>query len=222
MVSEEAGLFARRLSSADYAGQPCLFLDRDGVLVEESNYLHRAQDAVIIDGVAEAISSANAAGLAVVMVTNQAGIGRGYYDWDDFERVQRHILEAYCLAGASFDLVLACAYHHEAVSPYRHEAHPWRKPAPGMLLEAARVLGIDLAKSHIVGDTLTDLAAGARAGLRSGTLVLTGHGSREWNDGGEAAFTSLKTEGEFTPHLARNAAHAIENWLAEVLPGNVR
>lgn len=213
-VRHEAGLFNRRLSATDYTGRPCLFLDRDGVLVEETHYLHRTDDVVLIRGVAGAIAKANAMGVAVVMVTNQAGIGRGYYSWKEFELVQKHILDAYGSLGARCDMILACAYHREGIAPYKREAHSWRKPAPGMLFEAARVLGIDLSSSHIVGDTLADLAAGALAGLPGGTLVLTGHGQREWSEGGEGAFARYGGGGSFTPCRASNAGEAIENWLA--------
>ena len=211
-IHHQEGLFSQRLSDTDYTGKPCLFLDRDGVLVEETHYLHRPEDVVLINGVAQAIAKANTMGVAVAMVTNQAGIGRGYYTWEHFHRVQEEILNACALARGRCDMILACAYHREGTAPYRHEAHSWRKPAPGMLLEAARVLGIDLSRSHIVGDTLADLAAGARAGLPSGTLVLTGHGEREWGDGGERTFASYQGSG-FFPHRARNAAEAIEKWL---------
>jgi D-glycero-D-manno-heptose 1,7-bisphosphate phosphatase len=87
-----------------------------------------------------------------------------------------------------------------------------------MLLEAEKVLGIDLSRSHIVGDTLADLEAGARAGLAGGTLVLTGHGEREWRNLGEAAFALYESSGSFTPYRARNAAQAIENWLTGLTP----
>lgn len=213
-IHHEVGVFSQRLSATDYTGKPCLFIDRDGVLVEESHYLHRTEDVVLIRGVAEAIAKANATGVAVVMVTNQAGIGRGYYSWQEFEVVQQHILGACGSLGGRCDMILACAYHAEGVAPYNQAGHSWRKPAPGMLLEAARVLGIDLSRSHIVGDALTDLAAGARAGLPGGTLVLTGHGEREWRYGGEAAFALYENSGSFVPRRARNAAEAIEYWLA--------
>ena len=210
----EPGLFSHRLSGKDYEGKPCLFLDRDGVLVEETNYLHRTEDVVPIAGVAQAIAKVNAAGLPAVMVTNQAGVGRGYYSWEEFEVVQQHLLELCKTAGGRFDMALACAYHADGTPPYRFDAHPSRKPAPGMLLEAARVLKVDLASSHIVGDTLADLEAGARAGLSGGTLVLTGHGEREWRSSGQAAFAEYQKAGSFLPRLAENAAEAIEIWLA--------
>lgn len=212
----DPGIFSQRLSDADFTGKPCLFLDRDGVLIEETHYLHRTDDVALIGGVAEAIRKANGASVAVVMVTNQAGIGRGYYGWQEFDLVQQHVLGACSSLGAHCDMILACAYHRDGVSPFNVDGHSWRKPEPGMLLEAARVLGIDLSRSYIVGDTLADLMAGAKAGLSGGALVLTGHGEREWKENGLAAFALHAGSGSFCPRLAPNGAEAIEHWLAEL------
>lgn len=213
-VQSEPGLFSTRLTRNDVAGRPCLFLDRDGVVVEETNYLHRLEDVAIIRGVPQAIAKVNALGIPVVMVTNQAGIGRGYYDWGEFRTVQQHIIEGCKSSGAHWDMLLACAYHEDGVPPYDRAGHPWRKPAPGMLLEAASELRVDLRRSYIVGDTLADLAAGAEAGLAGGALVLTGHGEREWASGGEEALSAYRTGGSFAATVARDAVEAIEQWIA--------
>ncbi len=155
---------------------PALFLDRDGVLVEEVLYLHRVEDIAIIPGAAETIAAANRREVAVVIVTNQAGIARGYYGWKEFEAVQQAILSGLGQSGAQVDAVLACPHHPRGVEPYGHPAHPARKPQPGMLLRAAELLGIALEPSWIVGDKVSDLLAGRAAGLRGGLLVMTGHG----------------------------------------------
>ncbi len=189
------------------------------MLVEETDYLHRIEDVMIISGVPEAIARANRLGVAVVMVTNQAGIGRGYYSWQEFGVVQDHILSSGKLLGAQYDMVLACAYHTEGVVPYDRAAHHWRKPGEGMLLEAARILGVDLSRSHIVGDTLNDLAAGARAGLPGGTLVGTGHGEREWRNGGAEAFAEYARAGSFAAVRAKDAGDAIDAWLGSISSG---
>ncbi len=158
------------------AVRPALFLDRDGVVVEETNYLCRAEDVAIIAGAAATIARANAAGWFVAIVANQSGIGRGYYDWTAFAAVQERLLGEIHAAGARIDLVAACPFHPEARPPYRHADHPWRKPRPGMLLEAARRLPIDLQRSWIVGDRASDMAAGRAAGLAGGLHVRSGHG----------------------------------------------
>jgi D-glycero-D-manno-heptose 1,7-bisphosphate phosphatase len=156
--------------------RPALFLDRDGVLVEEVLYLHRVEDVALIPGAAETIAAANRREVAVVIVTNQAGIARGYYGWREFEAVQHALLSGLRRSGAKVDAVLACPHHPRGVAPYEHPAHPARKPQPGMLLRAAELLGIELEPSWIVGDKASDLLAGRAAGLRGGLLVMTGHG----------------------------------------------
>lgn len=159
-------------------GRAALFIDRDGVVVEEVNYLHRIEDVRLISGVAETLALANSAGWPVVMVTNQAGIGRGYYDWHDFATVNDFILRQLAREGAQVDAVLACPFHQDGLVPYREAAHPMRKPEPGMLLLAAQELGLDLPASLLVGDQSSDVQAARAAGLRRAFHVLTGHGAQ--------------------------------------------
>lgn len=156
-----------------------LFLDRDGVIVEEVGYLARPEDVQLIPDAVVAISRANQLGVPVVVVTNQAGIGRGRYGWSEFESVNREMVHQLGEGGATLDAIFACPFHPDALPPYRAIDHPGRKPEPGMLLKAARDMGIDLATSWIVGDTLSDIKAGGRAGLAGAVLVLTGHGRRD-------------------------------------------
>ncbi|WP_374282444.1 D-glycero-alpha-D-manno-heptose-1,7-bisphosphate 7-phosphatase [Novosphingobium sp.] len=207
----EPGTFAMRFTPGAFAGSPCLFLDRDGVVVEETNYLHRIDDVRFIPGVAQAVARINAAGLPVVMVTNQAGIGRGYYSWSEFMAVQQHIYDHYAQHGAHFDMVLACAYHEDGREPYAVARHPWRKPEPGMLLHAAGHLQVDLPQSYIVGDAATDLRAGQAAGLAAGAMVLTGHGQREWQAVDEDQLLRWSGSG-FKASRQPDAAHAIAAW----------
>ncbi len=165
--------------AASLRGRPALFLDRDGVLVAEVGYLHRPEEVRLIPGAAALIAAANRAGLPVVVVTNQAGIGRGIYGWAEFRATQERISADLAAEGAALDMVLACPFHAKAESPYRHPAHPCRKPRPGMILRAAERLGLDLAGSWIVGDRALDLEAGRAAGLAGGAQVLTGQGAAE-------------------------------------------
>ena len=210
----DPGTWRQRLGERDLSGRPALFLDRDGVIVEEVNYLHRIDDVRIFPGVAEAIATAHALDVAVVVVTNQAGIGRGYYSWEQFAEVQDHILEELGKAGAAVDLVLACAYHKDGLNELGAEDHAWRKPGPGMVLEAEKSLGIALGASHIIGDTLTDMQAGFRAGLPGGTLVLTGHGTRD-RELHSAALQDLQRQG-FALDYCDQPGVAIMRWLANV------
>jgi D-glycero-D-manno-heptose 1,7-bisphosphate phosphatase len=160
------------------ARRPAVFFDRDGVIVEEVGHLQRAEDVRLIAGAASVISAANRAGIPVVVVSNQSGIGRGLFGWQDFGAVQQRMLEMLQEEGALIDAVLACPHHADAEPPYRHPDHPSRKPNAGMILAASRLLPVDLAASWIIGDRATDLSAGRNAGLGGGLLVLTGCGDR--------------------------------------------
>ncbi len=156
-----------------------LFLDRDGVIVEEMGYLGRSEDVRLIPGASEAIARANGLDVPVVVVTNQAGIGRGHYDWSGFESVNRQMSRQLAEEGAWLDAIFACAFHPDALPPYQAVDHFGRKPEPGMLLRAARDMMIDLPASWIIGDTVSDILAGRRAQLKGAVLVLTGYGARD-------------------------------------------
>ncbi|MBT7953934.1 MAG: HAD-IIIA family hydrolase [Rhodospirillaceae bacterium] len=160
-------------------GHPVLFLDRDGAIVEEVNYLHRPEDIDFIPGAIEVIRKANQLEIPVVIVTNQAGIGRQYYNWSHFIEVQKKILTVLFDEGASIDGVFACPHHIDARAPYFHKDHPWRKPNPGMLLAAQDQMGVDLGGSWIAGDRAGDVRAGLNAGCAGGVHLQTGHGIRE-------------------------------------------
>lgn len=160
-------------------GKPALFLDRDGVLVDEVHYLHKPEEAKLGPGAVEVLTIANKRATPVVLVTNQAGIGYGHYDWPDFVAVQDKIIADLERAGVFFDAVIACPHHAKAKPPYAHDDHPCRKPNPGMLLAAAALMGLDLDRSWMVGDRESDLAAGRNAGLMGAAHLLTGHGSRD-------------------------------------------
>jgi D-glycero-D-manno-heptose 1,7-bisphosphate phosphatase len=152
---------------------PALFLDRDGTIVAEVGHLSRAEDVRLVKGAAALIAAANRADVPVVVVSNQSGIGRGLFDWDDFVCVQRRMIELLAAERAEIHAVFACPHHADAEPPWRHPDHPARKPNPTMLHDAARLLPIALDRSWIVGDRASDLAAGRNAGLRGGLLVLS-------------------------------------------------
>lgn len=172
------GIFARWYVSVPgiFKGKPALFLDRDGVIIEEKNYLCRPEEVSFIPGVAEAIRKINQTEIPVIIVTNQSGIGRGYYGWEDFIRVQEHIYDKLEQEGARIDACIACPYHPDAKEPYKHENHYFRKPNPGMVLWPNQIVPLDLQSSWIVGDTLSDLEVGEMAGLGVKAHVMTGHG----------------------------------------------
>jgi D-glycero-D-manno-heptose 1,7-bisphosphate phosphatase len=160
-------------------GRPALFLDRDGAVVEDTGYLRKVDDIVVIAGAAEVIAAANRRSIAVIMVTNQSGIARGYYGWDEFKSVQDAIAASLAIGGARIDAVYACAHHPDGEGVLAHPDHPARKPNPGMLLQAAATLALDLKSSWLIGDKAADIEAAKRAGIAGALLVATGHGNAE-------------------------------------------
>lgn len=156
--------------------RPALFIDRDGTLNEEVDYLHRPEEAVLTPGAAWALAEVNRRGIPVIVVTNQAGIGKGRFGWSDYEAVMARIRELLAAEGAHLDGAYACPFHEEAQGDYRIADHPDRKPNPGMLRRAAEEHGLDLTQSWMVGDKPLDLEAGRRAGCRV-ALVRTGYGA---------------------------------------------
>ena len=174
------GVFTQVLRPYDGTNsRPALFLDRDGAVVIEAHYLHKVEDVELIPGAGATIAAANAKGVPVIFVTNQAGVGYGMFGWPDFYAVQEKIFSDLAAQGAYVDGVYACPFHEKGKPPYDQGDHPARKPNPGMLLTAARDMNIDLGRSWIVGDRAGDLGAGKNAGIKGGVHVLTGHGSRE-------------------------------------------
>ncbi|AZO44754.1 HAD family hydrolase [Mesorhizobium sp. M7D.F.Ca.US.005.01.1.1] len=168
----EPGLWVERVGRTVFpAGMPALFLDRDGTINIDTGYPDDPAEMVLRADIAAAIAAANRAGIPVIIVTNQSGIARGYYGWGDFAAVNGRVLELLGGEGAFVDMVLACAYHEAGSGPLAVADHPMRKPNPGMLLEAAKRLGLDLRRSLIVGDKKADMEAGQRAGLSQGWLV---------------------------------------------------
>lgn len=145
-----------------------LFLDRDGVINVDHAYVHRKDDFHFVDGIFELVAAAKAAGYLVVIVTNQAGIGRGYYTEGDFHQLMAWVKEQFSQRGGGIDGIYFCPYHPDGVDDYRKESND-RKPGPGMLLQAAKDLDIDLANSIMVGDKASDAQAGLAAGV--GTLL---------------------------------------------------
>jgi D-glycero-D-manno-heptose 1,7-bisphosphate phosphatase len=142
-----------------------LFLDRDGVVNVEKNYVHRVEDFEFMPGIFELCSTAAQLGYLPVVVTNQAGIGRGYYKEDDFQSLTAWMLGAFRERGIEIARVYHCPYHPtEGIGEYRRESFD-RKPNPGMLLKARDELGLDLRRSIFVGDKDSDMLAGRSAGV---------------------------------------------------------
>jgi D-glycero-D-manno-heptose 1,7-bisphosphate phosphatase len=146
-----------------------LFLDRDGTLIEEKHYLHRVEDVVFIPGAAEGLAKLQNAGFKLIVVTNQAGVGRGYYPIEDVHKVHQFLVQELHSHGVQFEKFYIAP---EAPS----QPSRGRKPSPQFLLDARDEFGIDLSKSYFVGDKMVDLECGWNAGVRKSILVRTGYG----------------------------------------------
>jgi D-glycero-D-manno-heptose 1,7-bisphosphate phosphatase len=142
----------------DLSPRRALFLDRDGVINRDAGYTHRIEDFVWIDGVRELGRAASALGFGVIIVTNQSGIGRGYYSVAQFNELSRWVMDEMAKAGVRVVRTVACPHRPE-------DGCSCRKPAPEMLLTAARDLRLDMGRSVLVGDKPTDIEAGRAAGV---------------------------------------------------------
>ena len=150
---------------------PALFLDRDGVINHETDYLYRPADVRWVPGIFPLCRTAQSLGYKLVVVTNQSGIARGLYTEADFHTLMDWMRAEFLAQSVTLDAVYFCPYHPEhGVGPYKRE-HPDRKPAPGMLLRAARDLSLDLARSVLVGDRCSDIAAANAAGVAHAFLL---------------------------------------------------
>lgn len=137
----------------------------------DHGYVHRPEDFEFVPGIFELVARANELGYAVVIVTNQAGIGRGYYTEQDFLALMNWVGQQFEARGARIDKVYFCPFHAEhGVGDYRR-ASDRRKPEPGMLLDAARDLALDIAGSIMLGDRPSDMEAARRAGVRTRWLL---------------------------------------------------
>lgn len=153
--------------------RPGVLLDRDGTLIEERNYLADPEGVCLLPGAAAAVARWNAAGVPVGMVTNQSGVARGYFDEAAIAAVHARLDALLAGEGARLDGVWYCPHHPDHGDPCE-----CRKPAPALAERAAEALGLDLARSWVIGDKRCDVELGARVGAR-GVLVETGHGARE-------------------------------------------
>ena len=151
-----------------------VFLDRDGVINVDRHYLHRTDQFQFIAGVPQALQRLQQAGWKLVVVTNQSGIARGLYTEDDYQGLTRHMLALLADEDVTLDAVLHCPHLPDGNVPRYRTACECRKPAPGMLLQAARELDLDLARSVMVGDKGSDLQAGRSAGVARCLLVRSG------------------------------------------------
>jgi D-glycero-D-manno-heptose 1,7-bisphosphate phosphatase len=164
--------------------KPAVFLDRDGTIIEDLGYIGELDLIRPYPWSAAAIARLRAAGFRIVVVTNQAGVARGYFDEAFVARAHQHLDALLRQGGAIIDAYYYCPHHPQGtVEQYRQECD-CRKPAPGMIASAARDLGLDVPRSFVVGDKWLDIGLAVRAGA-TGVLVRTGYGrdaERSWPD----------------------------------------
>jgi D-glycero-D-manno-heptose 1,7-bisphosphate phosphatase len=146
-----------------------VFFDRDGTLIQEKEYLRRPEDVVVFPGAASALRRLQQAGFKLFIVSNQSGVGRGYFTLEEVRKVNARLTGELAEQGVEFDRIYVAPESPE--QPSRG-----RKPSPAFLLDAQAEFGIDLARSYVVGDKLIDLQCGWNAGVKRSILVRTGYG----------------------------------------------
>lgn len=171
-----------------------VFLDRDGTIVEDRGYIGDPDQVRLLPGAADAIRRFSAAGHLVVIVSNQSGVARGLFSEEDLSRVHERCVTLLRAGGATLDGAYYCPYLQgpdAKVEAYRRDSE-LRKPQPGMLIQAARELDLDLARSWMIGDSARDIKAGARAGCRS--IFIATHPSKK--DAGVTPTHTVRSLGE--------------------------
>ena len=152
------------------------FFDRDGVIIEEADYISDPSLVRLCPFAVDAIRAMHDAGRLVIVVSNQSGIARGYFTEADLRAVEARMNELLAEAGVKIDAAYYCFHHKKGIVPEYAIDCDCRKPKPGLLLRAAKDLDIDLDASFMIGDKESDLEAGLNAGCRGVALVRTGHG----------------------------------------------
>ncbi|MFC1917804.1 D-glycero-alpha-D-manno-heptose-1,7-bisphosphate 7-phosphatase [Chloroflexota bacterium] len=154
-----------------------VFLDRDDTIIKDVGHPHKREQVTFLSGAYRAISLLNTNGYKVVIVTNQAGIAKGYFTEETVREFNDYLIEEMKKQNAVIDAIYYCPHHVEAViEEYRKDCYN-RKPNPGMLEEAASVMDIDLEYSYLIGDKVSDIDAGRRAGCR--TILINSNGSKD-------------------------------------------
>ncbi|HEY7289983.1 MAG TPA: HAD family hydrolase [Vicinamibacterales bacterium] len=158
--------------------RPAVFLDRDGTMIEDVGYLNRVEDIIFYPWTIDAIRALNRGGLAVVVVTNQSAIARGFLTEPGLAVIHDRISDALKAGGAHVDAYYYCPHHPDGPEPAYTKTCDCRKPAPGLVERASRDLGLDPARSFVVGDKWVDVGLARSVGARA-ILVRTGYGAGE-------------------------------------------
>lgn len=192
-------------------GRAAIFLDRDGTITEEVGYINHIDRAQMFPWAPKAIRMLKAAGLPVIVVTNQSGVGRGYFTDELVAQVHRKIQDELAAENTEVDAFYYCPHHPNAVREVYRQNCRCRKPATGMADEAAEQFDIDLSASYVVGDTYRDMQLGFNLGART-ILLMTGYGrgEYEYHRGGWTRMPDL---------IAENLLQAAELVLQELNAG---
>lgn len=174
-----------------------VFIDRDGTINEDSGYVSSPSEVVLIKGAAEAIRSLNSLNIPVVVITNQSGVGRGYFTEDGLRAVNERLIELLKQGGARIDGLYYCVHLPE-------DDCGCRKPKTGLITKAASLLGIDPRLSYVIGDKASDVGLARNAGAKA-VMVLTGHGRKDY-----------QTLSDAPDFVADDIASAVE-WVIEDL-----
>lgn len=180
------------------ASNRAVFLDRDGTIMEDSNYVGDVSRVLVIPGAAAALRQLQDAGYKLFIITNQSGVGRGYFTSEAVELIHAHLDEYFSKSGVRFDHYYVCPHHPE-------DNCDCRKPKPKFLLDAAREYSLDLSRCFMVGDRASDIQAGVNAGAAT-ILVLTGVGRQ------------TLAKGEVKPHHVAEDIGAAATWILEGRP----
>jgi D-glycero-D-manno-heptose 1,7-bisphosphate phosphatase len=155
----------------DYDMNRAVFLDRDGTIIEERNYLCRPEEVVVLPGAAAALKRLQDAGYKLFIASNQSGVGRGYFTLEDVEKVNAHLQRELAKYSVRFEKIYIA-------TEVPNEPSRGRKPSPQFLLDAHDEFGVDLPQSYVIGDKLIDLECGWNAGAKKCILVRTGYGAQ--------------------------------------------
>ncbi len=190
--------------------RPAVFLDRDGTLIEERGYLSKLEDIALFADTPAALRRLRDAGFALVVVTNQAGIARGYFDEAFVQKAHRYLGEMLAAEGIVIDGYYYCPHHPDGLVPEYSRVCRCRKPAPGMVEHAARDLDLDIDRSFVVGDKWLDVELATNAGAR-GILVRTGYGAGdEQRPELSKAIAIVDTILDAANEIVRQAAHTTQ------------
>jgi len=194
--------------------RPAVFLDRDGTINEQMGYINHIDRFHLLDGVPDAIRRLNIAAIPVVVVTNQSGLARGYFPESLLVEVHHRMELLLAEDNAHVDGIYVCPHHPEAREAKFRVDCDCRKPKNGLFVRAARELGLDLARSYVVGDRWSDLKAAASCGAK-GILVLTGYGRGDYE--------YIGPQQQIQPHyVAGNLQEAVDWILADLAVTGVR